>query len=226
MKRMGLLFAGIFILSMLNAQTKVVKGQLTMFNQYPVANLQVSAKKAKSIAPTDAQGKFELPCKEKDFIIIKDPVFQTISRRVGQNDGVFAINLIYKDSPKNRELATSMGYISQKDLEYAIKNLQHENNDYCLYPDVYAILRSKYPELSYVQSDYGHMYIFMNRGVRSITGRNHAICTIDGIRTDDISTVNPCEIVKIFIVRSGTAAKYGTGAANGVVVIETRKARN
>lgn len=225
MKKIGLLFAGIFILSILNAQTKVVTGQLTAFNQYPVANLEVSSKKAKSTTTTDAQGKFELSCKEKDIIIIKDPVFQTISRRVGNDDGAFAINLIYKDSPKNMELATSLGYISQKDLDYAIKNLQHENNDFCKYPDVYAILRSKHPELTYKQGG-SSVEIYMNRGTRSITGRNHAICMIDGIKTDDISTVNPCEIVKITIVKSGSAAKYGTGAANGVVVIETKKPRN
>ena len=226
MKRIGLLFAGIFILSMLNAQTKVVKGQLTVFNQYPVANLQVSAKKAKSNTTTDTEGKFELECNEKDILLIKGKVFQSSSKRVGRDDSFVTANMIFKDSPKNRELATSLGYISQEDLSYALQNLQHENNDYCNYPDILSLIRSKFPEVIIKQTPNGQSVFYMNRGTRSIAGRNYANCMIDGIKVENISSVNPCDVTKIFIVKSGSAAKYGTGASNGVVVIETRKARN
>ena len=38
----------------------------------------------------------------------------------------------------------------------------------------------------------------------------------------DISFVNPCEMVSIDILKDGGAAMYGSKAANGVVVIETK----
>jgi len=45
---------------------------------------------------------------------------------------------------------------------------------------------------------------------------------VDGVRVNDISFVNPCEMVSIDILKDGGAALYGAQAANGVVVIETK----
>lgn len=196
-----------------------------MFNQYPVANLEVTAKKSKSTATTDAKGKFELNCNEKDNILINGKVFQSVNKRVGRDDDHVSVNLIFKDSRKNRELATSLGYISQEDLAYAVENLTYENNDYCNYGDIWALIRSKFSSIEVKPTLSGEIGVYLNRGQRSISGDNNAIYNLDGVKVHDISSVNPCEIATIDIVSSGTAAKYGNGAANGVVVIVTKKAR-
>ena len=57
------------------AQTRVVKGKLTTFNQYPVQNVEVASKKAQSTVMTDSLGQFELVCNEKDVIMIGQPDF-------------------------------------------------------------------------------------------------------------------------------------------------------
>jgi hypothetical protein len=225
MKKILILFSIVFLTTALSGQTKVVKGALTVFNRYPVANLEVKAKKAKTNAVTDAQGRFELVCNEKDNIVIQGKVFQSVSKRVGPNDNFMEENLIFKDSHKNRELATSLGYISQEDLAYAVKNLMHENNDYCNYPDIWSLIRNKFSTVQIRQTNSGETGVYFNRGMRSITGDNNAIYHLDGIKVYDISSVNPCEIAEITMISSGTAAKYGQGAANGVVVIRTKRAR-
>ena len=225
MKKILFLFAAVLFMTALNGQTKVVRGELTMFNKYPVANLEVTAKKAKSTAITDAQGKYKLECNEKDIIVIQGKVFQGVNKRVGRDDDFITENLIYKDSPKNRELATSLGYISQEDLAYAVKNLMHENNDYCNYSDIWSLIRNKFSTVQIRQTNSGETGVYLSRGMRSISGDNNAIYNLDGIKVQDISGVNPCEIAEISIVSSGTAAKYGHGAANGVVVIKTKRAR-
>ena len=46
------------------SQTRVVKGKITAFNQYPVQNLEVASKKGKSAVITDSLGQFELVCSE------------------------------------------------------------------------------------------------------------------------------------------------------------------
>jgi len=224
MKKILFLFTTVFLTIALSGQTKVVKGELIVFNRYPVANLEVKAKKAKTTATTDARGRFELQCNEKDNIVIQGKVFQSVSRRVSHGD-FLEENLIFKDSPKNRELAASLGYISQEDLSYALINLLHENNDYCNYSDIWSLIRNKFSTVQIRQTNSGETGVYFNRGMRSISGDNNAIYNLDGIKVQDISGINPCEIAELTMVSSGTAAKYGHGAANGVVVIKTKRAR-
>jgi len=54
---------------------------------------------------------------------------------------------------------------------------------------------------------------------------NKALYVVDGIRVNDISSRSPCEMASIHILKDAAAARYGAGASNGVVVIETKGAR-
>ena len=83
------------------AQTRVVKGKLTTFNNYPVKNVTVESKKAGSTAMTDTLGQFELVCNEKDVIQIKNEVFESMNKKVHEDDQYITANLIFKDSKKN-----------------------------------------------------------------------------------------------------------------------------
>ena len=102
------------------SQTRVVKGQITAFNQYPVQNLEVASKKGKSAVVTDSIGQFELVCSEKDVIQIKTKVFEPLTKRINADDDYVSANLVFRDSEKNRELATCLGYIEADQLSYAL----------------------------------------------------------------------------------------------------------
>ncbi len=88
------------------AQTRVVRGKLTTFNKYPVQNVEIASKKAKSTVMTDSLGQFEIVCNEKDVIQIKAKVFQALNKKVNADDEYISANLIFRDTPQNRELAT------------------------------------------------------------------------------------------------------------------------
>ncbi len=62
------------------------------------------------------------------------------------------------------------------------------------------------------------------RGSSSISAGNDPLYIIDGIPTTDISAFNPNDIETISILKDAASASiYGTRAANGVVVITTKK---
>ncbi|HZW66344.1 MAG TPA: TonB-dependent receptor plug domain-containing protein, partial [Hanamia sp.] len=62
------------------------------------------------------------------------------------------------------------------------------------------------------------------RGSSSISAGNDPLYIVDGIPTTDISEFNPDDIASISILKdAASAAIYGTRAANGVVVITTKK---
>lgn len=210
-----------FLLIALSAfpQSRLVRGKLTTFNLYPAQNVEVIAKKAKSSVVTDSLGEFELICQEKDVIVVKTKVFETLNYRVTPKNDYVSANLIFRDSQKNREIATSMGYLKPDQLSYAVVHLTDENNDFCNYPDVFSLIRVKFPE---VQEENGGIYI---RGKKSINLDTRAVYEVDGMIVRDISFVNPCELASIDIMKGGGIAVYGTQAVNGVVIIKTKGQR-
>jgi len=203
------------------AQTRVVKGKLTTFNQYPVQNVEVASKKAQSTVMTDSLGQFEIVCNEKDVIMIKAKVFQALNKKVGMDDDYITANLIFRDSPKNRDIATGLGYISHEQLTFALAHMADENNDFCNYPDVFSLIKGRFPGVRIMTGASGSEGVFI-RGQKSIYGNNEAVYVLDGMRVSDVSFVVPCELATIDVLKDGGAALYGSDAANGVVVLETK----
>jgi hypothetical protein len=208
------------------SQTRVVKGKITAFNQYPVQNVEVASKKNKSAVMTDSLGQFELVCSEKDVILIKTKVFDPLNKRVSPEDDSINANLIFKDSKKNRESAIGLGYLKPDQLSYALAHLANENNDFCNYSDIFTLISVKFPEVRVKIGAGGRARGVYVRGQKSINLETEAVYEVDGMKVADISFVNPCEIASIDILKSGGTAVYGTQAVNGVVVIKTRGYRN
>ena len=220
MRSLALLVIGTLMVTVSFGQTRVIKGKLTTFNKYPVKNVTVESKKAGSTVMTDSLGQFELVCNEKDVIRIKTEVFEALSKKVDEDDNYISANLIFRNSKKNREIATGLGYISEDNLTFALAHLGNENNDFCSYTDVFSLVQGKFSGVQIKQSGSGQG-IFV-RGPKSIYGDNQAIYVVDGVQVADVSFVNPCEMASIDILKDGGAAIYGSQAANGVVVIETK----
>ena len=80
------------------AQTRVIHGVLTAYNKYPVANIEVKAKKSKSSTKSDTLGNFSIVCNEKDQISIKPETFKTTSRKIDKyTPDTLTINLVFME---------------------------------------------------------------------------------------------------------------------------------
>lgn len=211
------IIAGIFLVLPLIAQTRVVHGKVTVFNRYPVKNVEVKAKKAKTSITTDSLGQFDIVCHDKDVIQIRPKTFEAASRRVNEETDSLEINLIFIDSKANREKAVGYGYISEKDLLYAVDHLESENNDFCSYSTIFDLIQAK---LSGVQVSNGNLYI--RGGNNSFSGQSQALCVVDGTPTSNIEWISPCQVRSIDILKGSDAAIYGTRGGNGVVMIRLR----
>jgi len=205
------------------AQTKVVSGVLTAFNQYPVANVEVTAQKSKTSVLTDSLGMFQIVCKDKDVIKIKPEAFKTVSRTISKGEVVdtLQINLVFMDSKKNRELAVANGYLQEDDLTYAVSHLQQENNEYCNYTNIYEVLKGKVPGV-HVDGTSGS-YVVSIRTNSSINSSNEVLWVVDGTPGASVDGINPCDIRSISVIKDGLAATYGSRGSNGVILVETKR---
>ncbi len=65
------------------------------------------------------------------------------------------------------------------------------------------------------------------RGFTSLSGFNEPLYIIDGVPTQDISTLNPHDVESISVLKdAGAASIYGSRAANGVILIKTKQGQN
>jgi len=203
------------------AQTRVVHGVLTAFNKYPVTNIEVIAKKSKASTMTDSLGNFSIVCKEKDQIKIKAETFKSVSRSISKDTDSLRINLIFMDSKKNRDLAVGYGYMSKEDLTFAAEHLQQENNEFCNYPNIYELLKGRFPGVT-VDGTTGSYRVFI-RGTQSINSNNEVLFIVDGSPSSYVGGLYPCEIKSIDVIKDGMASMYGTRGSNGVILIETKR---
>jgi TonB-dependent SusC/RagA subfamily outer membrane receptor len=222
MTKRCIFFLGIlFVLTSLSAQTKVVYGKLTAYNKYPVQNIEIKTKKSKASVKSDSLGAFSIVCNEEDKIIIKPKAFKSVSRKVHEDTDSLFINLVFIDTKANREIATGYGYISQKDLTYAMSHLQQENNEFCNYTNIFELIKGRFPGVTVSSAQMGGaVYI---RGATSINMSNEALYVVDGGVVSTIDYIHPCDVRSIDVLKDASAAIYGTRGSNGVVVIETKK---
>jgi TonB-linked SusC/RagA family outer membrane protein len=64
------------------------------------------------------------------------------------------------------------------------------------------------------------------RGTGSVLAGANPLYVVDGVLTDDIRNINNNDITSIDVLKDASAAIYGVRAANGVVIITTRKGKN
>ncbi len=202
-------------------QTRLLHGRLTAFNAYPVSNLEVTAKKAKSSVETDSSGWFAIECRENDVVRIRSKIFRDVNLRLNEQTDTVLLNLVFLDQGENRKVATGYGYMREEDLAFAVNHLDHQNNDFCNYENVYELIEGRFPGVIVEYSgNSGSIFI---RGSRSAGGSSpRALTVVDGIIQGGIGWVHPCDISSVDIIKDGMTAMYGSRGANGVVVIETR----
>ena len=219
MKYFLILTATLLLTTVSHAQNRVVYGKLTAYNSFPVMNVEVTSKKAKSTTMSDSLGQFSIVCLNKDVIQIKPKVFEPANVKVNDETDSVNINLVFIDTKNNRELAVNSGYMTETNLNYAVANLEEENNDYCKYTDIYALLRAEAGS-GIMVSNSGS--ITVRGGNSPFSGATEALIVVDGQPTSSIDWIRPCTVRSINILKGSDAAIYGTRGGNGVVVITTK----
>ncbi|MBK9017841.1 MAG: TonB-dependent receptor [Saprospiraceae bacterium] len=63
------------------------------------------------------------------------------------------------------------------------------------------------------------------RGINTVLTNENPLYVVDGVITDNITNVNAADVFSIDVLKDGAAAIYGTRAANGVILITTKRGR-
>lgn len=220
MKKSLLFIILVFVSSIGYAQTRELKGTIRTFNKFPVNNVKVIAKKAKTEAVTNENGEFTISVKKKDVLDIKTLTFDRYTQKVEEDQTSIKINLIYKVDEKNIDVAVDEGYIDRESLTYGLENLAAQNNPFVNFANVFDAIKFAIPGATIIMEN-GSKKVQV-RGSRTVAGSNAALLIVDGVPIDDISFIVPSEILSIKHLSSASAALYGARGGNGVIAIITK----
>ena len=219
MKTTALAAIMIILASTVFAQTRVVTGTLTVFDTYPVKNVEVSSKKAKATTMTDSLGQFSLVCLENDVIKVMPKAFNPVRKKILADTESVTIDLQFIDSEENKQMAVGYGHVSEEDLTYGISQLENENNEFCSYSNIYDLIKGQLSGVTVSNSE-----VYVRGGMNSFTaGATMALYVVDGQTVRDLECIQPCQVKSINVLKDGNAAIYGTRGGNGVILIETMK---
>lgn len=202
------------------AQDHEINGTVVAFNTYPLKNVPVKAKRARTQVKTDELGHFRIKVSKNDVLTVEADAFRSYRHQVTTEDETLRINLIYEDRQKNKAIATQAGYLSPEDLEFGIRNLSDENNVFSNFTNVFDAIHYAVPAATFIVEN-GQKKVQL-RGPKSLTGSNAALMVVNGVIVEDLGFVVPDEIVSIKQLTGPSAALYGARAGNGVISITTK----
>lgn len=233
---------------------KEIRGRVKDANGNPLPGVTVVIKGTNKGTQTNAQGDFSLGANTGDVLVFRFLGFTNQEVTVGSGD-VYDIELQENTRALNEIVVTALGVQRKaKELTYATQQLNNDDLSRVKDANVINSLAGKAAgvTISRSASGLGGTARVIMRGNKS-TRENQPLYVIDGVPManfspsqpanaygqsgdiqsgagrdggDGISNINPDDIESINILKGASAAaQYGSQAANGVIVITTKRGR-
>ncbi|MDQ8051559.1 MAG: TonB-dependent receptor [Pedobacter sp.] len=207
-----------------------ISGKIQDQNGQPLPGASVRVKGNPAMGTSaDANGNFALAnVKDNDIVVFSYTGYITEERVISGN----ATNLIIKLKEAQKsldEVVVMVGYgsVQRKDLTGAVSRVSAEDIKNIPITRVDQMLQGRATgvDVKSTNGTPGAGTTIRIRGARSITASNEPLYVIDGlIDATNLNTINPQDIASIEILKDASAtAIYGARAANGVVLVTTKK---
>ena len=222
--RMGLLlFAFQCTAVMVFAQGTNIRGQVLDENNAPISGVTGQLKASAVAATTNESGNFSITVPGGKGVLVFSYVGYT-SKEVS----IAGENMVVTLQPLNNSLSevVVVGYGTQRKVSVtgSVDKVTTEAIEGKPVANLSQALQGVSPNLIIQQTNFepGQGLNINIRGIGTL-GNNDPLVVIDGIVGGDINLLNPSDVESISILKdAGTAAIYGSRAANGVILITTK----
>ena len=209
-----------------HAQERQVTGTVKDASGQPLPGVNILVKGTTNGTTTDADGKFSLGARSEDVLLFSFIGYTTQEVAVG-NQTSMAISMT-EDLTTLGEVVV-VGYGEQKKALNTGANLQVKGEDLQKLSTTNALQalqgQAAGVQITSTSGQPGEAMRVVIRGMGTIYGAN-PLYVVDGVITSDINFLNPADIQSIDVLKdAASAAIYGAQAANGVVLITTKKGR-
>lgn len=211
-------------------QSVSVKGQVLEPNGYPVVGATVLEKGTTNGVTTDIDGNFTLKVSSRNAVIVVSYIgFKSVELSASDKD---LSKIVLKEDSEVLDEVVVVGYGTQKKatLTGSIEQVSSKVLESRAVTNVGLALQGQTPGLTVTRSSSrpgNEKVSFQIRGITSVNGGSPLI-VIDGVPAlNDVSfqNMNPDDIESISVLKDGSASIYGAKAANGVILVTTKKGK-
>ena len=221
----------------------MIAGRVTDQNGVPLVGVSILVKGSARGTTTDVSGRFVLRIEPGDVLVASYRGYESVEVAADSRTGV-EIRMQESSKALDAVVVTALGIKrSEKALSYNVQGVKGEDMNIVKDANFMNSLAGKVAGVSINASagGVGGATRVVMRGTKSISGNNNALYVIDGVPIlnvtggsvdseyglaggEGISDINPEDIESVNVLTGPSAAAlYGSAAANGVVLINTRK---
>ena len=216
-----------FLVFIASGQQRQITGSVLADDGQPLPGANVLVEGSKIGTATDMDGQFKISVDEGANLIVSYIGYLEAKIKVTSKNS-YTIKL--QSSSNTLSEVIVVGYTKEKksDLAGAISVVKMGDISQEPTPNILSALQGRVAGLQINSGGTpgGNDSQIIIRGLTTVTSGSAPLWVIDGVQTTSSSSLNPEEIESIQVLKDGaSAAIYGTSAANGVIVVTTKKGK-
>jgi len=209
------------------AQSKRITGRVLNDESRPLAGASIIISGKKTGTQTNSQGEFSIEAAATDQLIISATGFKSRQIRVGDN---LVIDLTLEPQAGTLEDVVITGYGTQKRKEVtgAVATINPKTFEHNPTTNVATVLQGNVPGLRVQQrtGQPGSSPSITFRGGTEFGGGGTPLFIVDGVIVPNLYGLDINDVAGIDLLKdAATTAIYGARAANGVVLVTTKKGK-
>ena len=241
-KTLGLLILmSVFpLVAMAQGSAITVKGQVTD-DQGPIIGATVREKGTKAVAVTDIDGNYSIKVQPNATLTFTYLGYQDKEVNVGNRTQV-DVTMVSDAQALSEVVVVGYGQMKRSDVTGSVVSVNSEQIEKAVPTSIDQVLQGRAAGVQ-IQANSGTPGANTSiriRGISSLNSTNQPIFVIDGVVVEPQSTdtndplssnnplasINPSDIVSMDVLKDASAtAIYGARAANGVIMITTRRGK-
>ncbi|MGV3705626.1 MAG: SusC/RagA family TonB-linked outer membrane protein [Arcticibacter sp.] len=208
-------------------QNVIVKGKVTDSNGEPLVGVTIKVKGTSNGVTSDVEGKFSIKVSDASVVLVFSYLgFNPVEKRAGDAS---VIHVVMQASDQSLEEVVVVGYGTQKKVNLTgsvstVSAKEIENRPITQASQALAGLAGGVTVTQGAGRPGNDGASIRIRGVGTFSGAgNEPLVLIDGLAAS-INDIDPNNIQSISVLKDAASASiYGTRAANGVILVETKK---
>ncbi len=204
-----------------------LSGKVTNKKGEVLQGVNVRVKGKSQGTSTDAAGKYQLDVPPSSTVVFSQVGMKELERAVG-NQRQLDVTLEDSDNALDEIVVTGYGGVAKKrDLTGAISSVNAKKIEERQPVNLFDALQGQAAGVLIVNDGGGAPGAtgsIQVRGTSTLNGGNGPLYLVDGVINPDGATINPTDIENIEVLKDAASASiYGSRAANGVILITTKR---
>ena len=202
--------------------SKPVRGVVTDDNNEPLEGVSVIIKGSTDGATTSSTGQYSLNVPDNNTVLIFSYVGYVSQEIMVGNKDQIDVKLTFERSSLNEVVVVGYGAQQKKSLTGSVANINSEQLNTAQTADLVNLMAGKLPGVRVAQKTGSPGN---NTAYIDIRGFGSPLILVDGVPNERPRTIDPDDIESISVLKDASAAVYGVRAANGVVLITTKRGK-